>query len=61
MIKPYKIINGIQTYISRRGYGNGVIYSWIHIKDRNGEFKTLGDPWKAVNPPINQIKECLKY
>ena len=58
-MKPYKIINGVQTYISRRRYGNGVVYSWISI-EIDGELITLGDPWKAINPPIKEIQEEIE-
>jgi len=60
-MKPYKIINGIQTYISRRGYGRGVVYSWIYIdgKTETDEMICLGDPWKAINPSVREIGESI--
>ena len=62
-MKPYKIINGIQTYIERRGYAPGVTYSWIYIDDKNNNdhMISLGDPWKAINPPVKDIEETLKH
>jgi hypothetical protein len=58
MYKPYKKIRGFQTFVNRRWYGKGVVYSWISIK-RNGVMQTLGDPWRCINPPIVEIEREL--
>lgn len=61
MSRPYKIICGIQTYVKRRSYGQGVMYSWIQVENGDGEMMTLGDPWKCINPPIKEVERELSF
>lgn len=61
MSRPYKIINGIQTYAKRRSYGQGVIYTWIQVVNGDGELMSIGDPWKCINPPIKEVERELSF
>jgi len=52
-------IDDYKIEFERRRYGSGSFFTWAYIVSESGEYLSLGDPWPAVQFPINELKRMV--
>jgi hypothetical protein len=56
--KVHRVIDGVPLNFTRRRYGK-TTFTWVEAFDGLA-WRSLGDPWPAITPAANQIREAVK-